>query len=341
MGMEFRWTVAGWVVCLILGYSLKNLGGTSPSIESSSSQPCPTPTPDPYPHLPNLFGRQPSINYWCTLLEYLPKPTWIEKVQATNGIDTYDMWVYSKDQNELVSNKIRDTGAWEIGHQNAVASRMAEVKNKYQKLGRLKNSSELSFLDLGTQIGSFSFRVASLGYHTVSFEAHPKMALVYRYTRCEHLDWNMTHYNNGVGEYKNCGITVDMLVCDSPGEVAVDIIQLDRTDLLKYLFGVAKIDTQASEGMIMKGGYNFFKRAKIPYIITEFWPFKLLEEGSDPIELLNSWHSLGYEVRQKNFEGNVIQPENFYNFTYDTKFLPNGRPWWTNIFLIYKEYIRM
>jgi len=170
--------------------------------------------------------------------------------------------------------------------------------------------------------------VASLGYHTVSFEASLQNALLWRFTRCEHLDWNMTFYNQAVGDYKNCGLRINpnnegdyQVVCDEPGDISIDIIQLDRTDLLKYTFGVAKIDTQASEGMIMKGGYQFFKNAKIPYILSEYWPSVLLKKGTDPIELLNAWHSLGYDMRDNSFKkGKIIPPELFFEF-----YLPEKR----------------
>jgi len=113
---------------ILFTFCLKTI--TDPPTVTNHSTLSPT---DPYPHLPNLFNVNPSISYWCTVLNYLPKPTWVEKVKTHNGHFSYDMWVYTTDKIDFISMAVRAGRMWDPAHLNDLINRLAEVKTTYKK----------------------------------------------------------------------------------------------------------------------------------------------------------------------------------------------------------------
>lgn len=83
---------------------------------------------------------------------------------------------------------------------------------------------------------------------------------------------------------------------------------------------VIKMDTQGSEGLIIKGSEKFFLNNKNIKILMEFWPKGLRNMGTDPLELLNKLQSYGFEIKlldEKNKSLKNCNKKNIIDFCDD------------------------
>ncbi len=114
------------------------------------------------------------------------------------------------------------------------------------------------------------------------------------------------------------------------GKVEVESQTLD--DYAKKINGrinFIKMDVQGAEGLVFWGAANLLKNHK-PVILTEFWPYGLQNNGTDPLELLNTLKNLGYKFFVLDVKNQILKekrPDDIINVSRNRE----GGKGWTNI----------
>ena len=87
----------------------------------------------------------------------------IQKVNARLKNISFDMYVYK--ENDFVSGSIRSVGSWEESSTNNIMKCLEYYSNKKQL-----SKKDITILDIGANIGWYSFYFAKAGYELISFE---------------------------------------------------------------------------------------------------------------------------------------------------------------------------
>ena len=87
----------------------------------------------------------------------------IQKVNARLKNISFDMYVYK--ENDFVSGSIRSVGSWEASSTNNIMKCLEYYSNKKQL-----SKKDITILDIGANIGWYSFYFAKDGYELISFE---------------------------------------------------------------------------------------------------------------------------------------------------------------------------
>jgi FkbM family methyltransferase len=103
-------------------------------------------------------------------------------VQGVDNNRTFQMHVFSK--NDLVSNEIIATGRWDQTKLNT----FVKVMHAYSKQYHIPLHN-LTFVDIGANIGWFTFQLASLGVNVIAIEPFAANVQVMRQTLCRNPHW--------------------------------------------------------------------------------------------------------------------------------------------------------
>jgi FkbM family methyltransferase len=238
------------------------------------------------------------------------------------NVGKYVIEIY--DGNDIVSGSIGGNGGWE----NDAVHNIIAVFTKYAEDHNLR-MSDLTFVDIGANVGWFTYQMAAVGVNVIAFEPMEQNLHLIRKTLCkpENSDFSdrVVVYPMGLSDKtETCilfsgtinvgdGITscVDNLSTFVPQE-GYDIrgyIPTDRIDNILSPDGrnivAVKMDTEGSEANVLLGGHNFFLKSKIPYIFSEFDANGMIKSrGGDGGQFMRDFLDAGYAVRrhtEKNF----------------------------------------
>ena len=157
-------------------------------------------------------------------------------------------------------------------------------------------------MDVGANIGWFTFAVASTGTHVIAFEPFSNNIKAIKSSMCSNLEIApLIHLQEtGLGDKNSsCKLLSEsynllngMVNCE-PSQTAptaqfreeIHTITLDSyigTIPDNWMPGVMKIDSEGYDYYILKGGKNFLQTYKIPFIIVEFEPIFMSRLGYTP-----------------------------------------------------------
>lgn len=92
--------------------------------------------------------------------------------------------------------------------------------------------------------------------------------------------------------------TGDHRLADDGGRATREIQTVALDDLPELApVDVAKIDVQGFEYRALRGMASTLARSPAVSIAIEFWPYGLVQAGTDPVELLDAFRELGFELR--------------------------------------------
>jgi FkbM family methyltransferase len=185
--------------------------------------------------------------------------------------------------------------------------------------------SDLTFVDIGANVGWFSYVMAGMGVNVIAFEPMEQNLYLIRKTLCN-LDNSsfrdrIVVFPTGLSDKtrtcivfsdrKNVGDGVTTCV-DDPSKIDLwegyDVrgtIPADRIDNImsgadRKIVAV-KMDTEGSEANIVLGGPHFFLKSKIPYISSEFQPNNMMAKGGgDGERFMRDSYDAGYSARNEN-----------------------------------------
>jgi len=230
----------------------------------------------------------------------------------------FTMFVYK--ENDIVSTQIRQSGSWE----NSQLHQVGAIMEKYQKSHMISDPSQMTFLDIGAQVGWYMTNLAAKGYKVVAFEPMADNEYLVRKNICANPKSDIIYLNKALGnedqicylysENKNKGDPGLFCGGSSPNHPAyfnrgaVEVHKLDDfTELFENVI-VVKMDIEGFEHNVIRGGRNFIFERRIPYIQSEFAPKMLREKGGDPREYLLEYIKAGYSVSRVGFEVEFLTP---------------------------------
>jgi FkbM family methyltransferase len=239
------------------------------------------------------------------------------EIDHTQGV-SFSIQVYRN--HDFVSNHIRNG----IGFENEKVEALQRHFTEYSEKHNIP-LSELTFLDIGANIGWFSFQMAALGVQVIAFEPMEQNLDLIKASLCLSENMNsglskqITLFGYGLGVEDGECMTFSHRINKGDGHVECDASRLElpedyevrgsipvrRLDDIMSKFQsergklnvvAAKIDIEGSEAKMMEGGEKFLLGGEIPVIVTEFDPRMIRERGSDPVDFMKKIFSAGYRV---------------------------------------------
>ena len=231
----------------------------------------------------------------------------IQIVKAHLNDIYFEMFVYKN--KDIVSNEIRGRGSWEAKDTNIILSIL-----EYYSKKRNVDKKDIYIIDIGANIGWYSFLLGKKGYNILSFEPSKTNYYILRKTYCLNNNMNITFINKGLDKVEN--ITFLYHPIDNIGNAMLasnflkDFIkeEIILTKLNNYLnffknknLALIKIDIEGSEGKAVEGGIDFISKYHVPFIIMEFNPISFRKKGVDPKAVLEIFYNNGYKISIKDF----------------------------------------
>jgi len=244
-----------------------------------------------------------------------------EKVSWTNVTyqgSNFTMYVHNK--GDAVSSLILKWKAWE----NDELQALGKIIEKYMKKKNINDPSQLTFIDVGAQVGWYAMNLASKGYKVFAFEPFADNEYVIRKNICANPNANITYINAALGEKdKTCYLYSEnnnkddpVLICNDEmtnpaffNRGATEVFKLDDFADLIINFVAIKMDIEGYEHNLMRGGRKIILNQKVPFIISEFSPSMLTERGGNPLEYLQEYVKAGYRISNTSFESGFFNSE--------------------------------
>ena len=230
----------------------------------------------------------------------------IIKVNAhLNNISFY-MYVYKS--TDYVSGSISVYGSWERDQMNKVINCLNYYSNK-----KNLSKSEITVLDIGANVGWYSFYLANAGYELFSFEISHINSYILKQNFCLNENINITIINKGIGlEEEKCllhhpstNIGNAVVLCGENANIArrnknlteeVEFTKLSNyfSFLSKKNIALIKLDVEGSEGKVIESGIEFISKYHVPFLFVEFRNDYLKLQGTDPKKFLEIFENNGY-----------------------------------------------
>jgi FkbM family methyltransferase len=236
-----------------------------------------------------------------------------------------DFIVY--DANDFISGSILETHTWEPHISQNIIDAMSKVVEKRQF-----KQEDVTFLDIGGNIGVHTTIVQAAGFPVITFEPLPQNEAIIRTNLCfnDPLQERVTLFTKGLGaeptlckEYSapfyNRGNGV--VSCDgnvpqhADGELTykgqMEIVRMDdffpagkAGEPPSINIGVMKMDVEGFEYNVIQGGKNFFTTFRIPFLVFELG--RMIPDARK--ETLAFFYSLGYQASTSSFFQGMSQP---------------------------------
>ena len=240
-------------------------------------------------------------------------PTVILKKNFRNN----DFYIEVYKSNDIVSGAIQTTGSWESSQVDSIADLYEEYAKEHSV-----PLQDLTFIDIGSNVGWYSLSLAAMGVQVIAFEAMQdnanimKHALALKSNVNSGLSQRVTLFEHGLGkEPQDCFIYSDMgnvgdghVSCVArEADIQMDdnykvrgktrIEKLDDViDLTGKTVLAIKMDAEGSEVNILEGGTHTFLQSNIPVIMSEFNLQSIKEKGSDPMSFMTKMRDAGYSA---------------------------------------------
>ena len=253
---------------------------------------------------------------------------------TTNGGEPFSIEVY--EANDIVSDEIKfNLGSWEYD----TIRNLNENFKEYSKNYRIPLSN-LTFIDIGANIGWLSFNMAALGVNVLAFEPMESNIKLFKNTlRLKKniesgISSRITLYEHGLGtKDETCFVYSDN---ENIGDGHIQCVEQESDLKMKANYSVrgrvplkrlddvvntegmhivaVKMDTEGYEGSILEGGAQVLLHGGIEKIITEFQPEVIIEKGGDPVGFMKKITEAGYRVPKKSW--GYMKKLDMLNMTY-------------------------
>ena len=228
---------------------------------------------------------------------------------------SFEMYVYKFW--DYVSDSIKGSGSWEY-------TEMRKLINCLNYYSQKKNLSkkEITILDIGANVGWYSFYLANAGYELYSFEVSRINSYILKKNFCLNENINLTIINKGIGpEEEKCllhhpshNIGNAVILCGENSRISRNTKNLTEeiefTKLSNYYdflskknIALIKLDVEGSEGKVINSGIEFISEYHVPFLFIEFRIDYLKLQGTDPKEFLETFQKNGYLFSTFDFFG--------------------------------------
>ena len=259
-----------------------------------------------------IIGEQ---NFFCDNLNFLSNNDFENQITKANinfNNKSYYMYIFSS--SDIVSDSIRKTGIWE-GHSTL---KILEALNFYRNKFKLKND-DLYILDIGANLGWYSFYLGKNGYNIISFEPTERNFYILRKNYCLNRDINITIINKGIyifektcDYYEHVGNKGNgMVICKQKNDIPKylkkkSIVTLTKLSnfipfLSKKHVALMKIDVEGSEEAVILSGIELISKNHIPFIFLELCPNNLRLHDVNVTRFLEIFENNGYKISFSSF----------------------------------------
>ena len=224
------------------------------------------------------------------------------------------MFVYKK--RDDVSSSIISSHKWE----RSQTLNTLKALEYYSKKKNLKNE-DIYLLDIGSNVGWYTFFLGKFGYKILSFEANEINNYILYKNYCINKDVNVILINKGLDvEDKTCILKTDasnkgngMIFCENreknlevfDGNIHnnIELTKLNR--YYKYLsnknLAFIKLDVEGSEANVFEGGKKLITKYHVPFIKLEFEVRMIEAHRNNAFEFLQFFENNGYKISLKDF----------------------------------------
>ena len=272
-----------------------------------------------YDEFDELIRKQYYVlqNHFCDKIDKNLNQDYESKI-TTAKVDfngkKFDMFVYNI--KDIVSASISKIHYWEAELTRNILKALKYYANKNHL-----EKQNIYLLDIGSNVGWYTYYLGKYGYKILSFEASKINNYILYKNYCLNKDVNITLINKGLDtDDKKCILkTVDynrgdgMIFCknrdknhkDFNGDV-YDNIEL--TKLRKYIkflsknnLALMKLDIEGAEGIAIEGGKELITKYHVPFIMLEFEVKMLETHGTNALKFLQFFEKNGYKISGIDF----------------------------------------
>lgn len=252
----------------------------------------------------------------------------------------FNMFVYKN--SDILSDYIINNKAWEIDE----TTKLLKALNYYSKKRNIK-TEDIYIIDIGANIGWYSFIFGKYGYKIISFEPSKLNNYILKKTYCLNKEINLTIINKGLyNEEKKCYLynTLNnkgngLVKCEikenltNSFEKKGEIILTKLNNYLPFFMNknlvLIKMDIEGAERKAIDGGIELITKYKIPFIFMEFTPSFLKRLSSDPKEFLQLFVDNGYKISFLDFFNDHVSVDDIMGKNINQ----------INLYLVYSEIL--
>ena len=268
-----------------------------------------------------------SQNYFCDNQKLFNNKKFEDKIRLIdikfNDLK-FNMYVYNN--SDTVSGTMIANKAWEVSHTN----KLLKALNYYENKKNIK-TKDIYIIDIGANVGWYSFIFGKYGYNIISFEPSMLNMYILKKNFCLNKEINITLINKGLfNEEKVCYLYShinnqgDGFVKCNENQTLSDFYKKEGeiilTQLSNYLsffknknLALIKMDVEGAEGKAFDGGIEFITKYHIPFIFFEFDPRFLKRLGTDLKKFLQLFADNGYKISIKDFFNDYISVDDVIN----------------------------
>ena len=230
------------------------------------------------------------------------------------------MYVY--ESIDRVSHSIINSGSWE----NVSTYKILNCLNYYSEKKRLSKNN-ITIIDIGANVGWYSFYLANSGYELYSFEASRINNYILKKNFCLNESNKITIINKGIStENEKCllhhppnNIGNAVILCGENENIGMNseylAEEIEFTKLSNYFIflskkniALIKIDVEGYEGKVITSGIEFINKYHVPFLFMELRNDYLKMQGTDTKKLLEIFEQNGYLFSTDNFFSNSYLP---------------------------------
>lgn len=235
----------------------------------------------------------------------------IKMVNIKFSNSNFDMFIYKS--NDFLSNAISGSGSWETKETNNLLS-LLDYYSRKKNIER----NDIYVLDIGANIGWYTFILGNKGYNIISFEPSTTNYYILNKNYCLNNNTNIILINKGLDiEETNISIyhplinvgnaisSNDAYNSNIKNYIKEEIILTKLEKYIPYLvnknLALMKLDIEGSEGKAIESGKELITKYHIPFIFMEWTPKALKLKGTDPELFLKLFINNGYKISKKDF----------------------------------------
>ena len=254
-------------------------------------------------------------NFFCDNLQFLSYNGFENQIIKANvdfNNKIYDMYIFSG--SDVVSRSIIKRKNWE-GNSTL---KILEALNFYTNKTMSKNE-DIYILDIGANIGWYSFYLGKYGYNIMSFEPSERNFYILKKNYCLNRDINITIINKGLytseevcNYYEQIGNKGNgMVICHQRNNIPrilkkkTEIILTKLSNFIPFLsqknVAFMKIDVEGSEEAAILSGIELISKYHIPFIFLEYCPNNLRLHDVNKTKFLEIFEYNGYKISNSSF----------------------------------------
>ena len=250
----------------------------------------------------NDLFRQPDID------------TKIRTVKINFENVSFSMHIYRN--NDYISNQIEKIGSWE----KEISINFLKGLQYYSDKKQL-SKNQVTVLDIGANLGWYTYLLSNAGYELISFEASHINDYILKKTFCLNQDSKVTIINKGIGfkeekcllQHEPNNVGNGIILCGDNYQMSINSKEyltenIEFTKLSNYIpylskknLALIKLDVEGSECKVINSGIELITKYHVPFLLVELNVNLLKMQGTDIKTFLEIFINNGYLISTQDF----------------------------------------